>query len=182
MQKEIIEVKLQFDKGDEQLKVGYIPLAETAVYVKPIVKGLSTGCLLVRRHNYLQTQFIMTGSESCCLMIFDERGEYVSIRHHDGRSSGPFSSFIPELFVLILPQDSQQTQLKPLYLELAFPAPDLLCKNKFGVYESLDDQCGATYTCIEGCKLDDLIFEDAYLHQVYLANMRRDAKRKNKND
>jgi len=167
MQNEISEIKLQFRKKEEQLKVPYISLTETAVHIKPIVDNLKNGCLLVRRHRYHQTQLILTAAGSCIFMLFDAGGKYMSTRYHDGYSGAPFSFFVHEMFVLILPIDIPFINLNPRSLEITFPGPDLLCKNRFGSYETLGSY--SHFVLEERCLLDE--YED---------NVRRDAESKNK--
>jgi len=53
----------------------------------------------------------MTGAESCFLMLFDDQGKYVSSRLHIGDSKAPFSSFISESYVLILPSQHRGLNL-----------------------------------------------------------------------
>lgn len=111
MQKEFIKIKLRFDKGEEQFNVFCFPLKETVVAVKPIVEDLNDGCLIIRRHNYVQTQYTMTGAGPCFLMLFDEHGKYVSSRMHSGDSKAPFFSFISDKYVLILPVSMMSNDL-----------------------------------------------------------------------
>ena len=121
MQNKKIKVKLQFDKGDKLLDVSYIPLTETVVNVKPIANDLNNGCLLVRKHSYLQTQFIMTGAGACFIILFDDQGKYVSSRINNGDSKAPFSSFISDTYVLILPSSAKVKNLHKQRLTLSLP-------------------------------------------------------------
>jgi len=131
------------------IEAQHIHLKTSWINVAELDQRSGKAFLVVREHKFLQTQFILSSAKSCNLLVFDENGQFVSVRVYVNYTNAPFSILISEPWVLILPLDSHLLDSKIQSMEIK-------------TFEQLDDE----------------IFEESHLLQAYLSNMRRAAENK----
>ena len=104
MEKSVKSIKVHTDVGSRTLlSCNYIQTNKTWVECKSLLQDYPEGILIERKHKYLQTQFILSGAEPCRLVVFNEGGHFVSVKSYENVSKAPFSFFISEPLVLLLP-------------------------------------------------------------------------------
>lgn len=111
-------VSFHTDNGETILELGYIPLEKTWVEGKDLLKRFKKGCLLERKHEFLQTQIILNEVD-CLLLLFDEELGFISYKPVS-RSKAPFSLFISEPFIILLPSDSELREKAIEYIDFDY--------------------------------------------------------------
>lgn len=97
--------KIYFKNGVIEMPLGYRSLKTTIVECKAILQQFPIGCLLERKHLFLQTQFDMTDSSNCWLLVFDEHLQFVTAKPFvDCKSNMSF--FIADPYVVLIPFDN----------------------------------------------------------------------------
>ena len=74
---------------------------------KKILKHFPKGCLIERKHPFLQTQFDVTGTDLCLLLVFDELKQFITAKLSLNGREAASSYFIAEPYVILLPYDRQ---------------------------------------------------------------------------
>jgi len=82
-------------------------MQSTFVNLKEILPNPIETVLFEKKHTKLQTQFDLTGLDSCWMIVFDENREFVTVKPHFYKGDAPFSVFIPEPYILLLPSNQK---------------------------------------------------------------------------
>ena len=138
MQKENKSIKFHFAEGTKDISISFFDVTETFLKVGKIMEEYPAGYLLYRKHKFLQTQFILNQAKPFIMLVFDEKGNFVSAKSYAGDTSAPFSLFISDPFVFILPAGKISEYQNIRFLEIE-GKHNLLRKNKQGIYEYLYD-------------------------------------------
>ena len=97
--------KIHFANEVIEMPLGYWPLETTIAEGKAVLKNFPNGCLLERKHPFLQTQFDMTDSSSCWLLVFDDQLQFVTAKPFvDCKANMSF--FIADPYVVLIPFDN----------------------------------------------------------------------------
>jgi len=158
-------LKFNYKRGSETLTFDFRDIHKSFVDVDILFNDFPGGWFLMLRNKFVQTQFIFDGSNSCRLLLFDEYGKFVSTKAYEGINNATASMFIQELFVLILPPEHELNSKKIISLEIDQSGFETIPLNKHGEYEHIEDQCGSTCTCINGCKLDQMYMASANVYK-----------------
>ncbi len=86
-------VKIYLKGETQNLSLGYLPNKELNVNGKALLENYQCGCLIEKKHEFIQTQFILKDSGPCLLVIFDMNKEFVTIKPIFENSSAPLSFF-----------------------------------------------------------------------------------------
>ncbi len=126
-------VKIYLKGETQNLSLGYLPNKELNVNGKALLENYQCGCLIEKKHNATQTQFDLTGSESCILIIFDENNAFVTVKLKYDSNSAPVSFFISSPYVIIIPT-SRVFPLEDIYrmeiLDFNLPVQSIIDKIK----------------------------------------------------
>jgi len=103
MEKSLKKVKINLEKGTWIYEFDYVPLQKNWLEVQPLFEEAEYGLLIERKHEFQQSQLILSRTSSCWILAFDEDGILVSIKKHtnDG-SNRPMSYLIPELYIVLI--------------------------------------------------------------------------------
>ncbi len=97
-------VKIHFAGGEVlEIKLHFIPLNKTWIEIRSVLQKSPNGFLAERKHRFLQTQFILDGTDDCVLIGFDEHGKFVSSKPFYNHKNAPFSYLISDPVVIVLP-------------------------------------------------------------------------------
>ena len=107
MKKLFKTIKFQLLNSEEVMPLGYVPLKNTTVSGKKILKYFPKGCLIERKHPFLQTQYDVTDTGDCWLLVFNEQKQFVTAKPFYTFNGVPSSYFISEHYVVLLPYDWQ---------------------------------------------------------------------------
>ena len=100
-------VKFQLLNSELEMDLGYLPVKTTMVSGKTFLKSYPKGFLVERKHKYLQTQFDVTGTGHCLLLVFDEFKQFVTVNPYFTSRNEPLSIFISDPYVVLIPYDWQ---------------------------------------------------------------------------
>ena len=103
MQTLVRNIQLNFADGEKKLTVGNLTLQKNYINILEEERFKVRGCLFTKEQNTLQTQFDLTGAEDCQLLTFDDDLQFETVRYYRNHQDAPFSFFITEPYVLILP-------------------------------------------------------------------------------
>jgi len=103
MQTLVRNIQLNFAEGEKKLTVGNLSLQKNYIHLSETDRFKERGCLLTKEHSSIQTQFDLTGTEDCQLLSFDEQLKFTTVRYYRNHQDAPFSFFITEPYVLVLP-------------------------------------------------------------------------------
>jgi len=104
-------VRLHLENGEHEVEMNYIPLVSTWVDGNELLNTYKQGCLIERRHRYLQTQLILDYVRPCMILVFDRIGKFVTVKPIYKTYYSPFSILIQERYILLLPNDSDLLKL-----------------------------------------------------------------------
>jgi len=90
-------------KNEPVPKLNLIPSEKTWIEVKAVLQKFPDGCLVERKHPFLQTQFILDGAADCLLIGFDKNGKFINARPFYDDYNAPFSYLISEPYVVVAP-------------------------------------------------------------------------------
>jgi len=138
MPNETKTIKFHLKESEKTFSIPFFDLEETFLEVRKTIGKYPDGCLLFRKHKFLQTQFILNQAKPFIMLVFDEKGKIVSAKSYAGDTSAPFSFFISDPFVFILPAGKISEYQNIRFLEIE-GKHNLLRKNKQGIYEYLYD-------------------------------------------
>lgn len=104
-------VRLHLKNGEHEVEMNYIPLTSTWVNGNELLNTYKQGCLIERKHRFLQTQLILDYVRPCMIMVFDRIGKFVTVKPIYKTYYSPFSILIQERYILLLPDDSDLLKL-----------------------------------------------------------------------
>ena len=90
-------------ENEPERKLPLVPAKKTWVEVKAVLQKYPGGCLVERKHPFLQTQFILDGSDDCLLISFDGNGKYAGTKAFRNKTAAPFSYLISDPYVVVVP-------------------------------------------------------------------------------
>ena len=135
------------------------------------------GVLLSLALESTEIDLYSTFSDSSTVMLFDPMGNLSSIMQHSADAEQSISLKKALGFMLILPVSS--LRISPIEGgSFVDHKQDWLQKNKFGVYEYIDEQCQHSCACEKSCRFDDLFFELHYMHAAYVKNLKENKKKR----
>lgn len=172
MKNETKSVKFNLLEGEKTVSFDFIDIDEPLIEVRKMMQEYPDGCLLFRNHEFQQTQFMIHKSRNFKMLVFDEKGEFISRRSYDSEKSSPFGLFVPEPFVFLLHPQDDLAEMKIKSFEIVLHDYEPLVKDKSGVYSYIHDQCPDTCTCGKGsCRYDDIFFGLNSMYYEYRSNL-----------
>ena len=100
-------ITIHYEESDEKVvTLAYAPVESTWVNCHELFQKFPNGCLVERKHKFLQTQFILDNTESCKLVVFDVKKGFVTVKSHSHIGDAPFSFLISDHYVVLLPTES----------------------------------------------------------------------------
>jgi len=99
-------ITIHYEESEKEVILNYAPADSTWVNCNTLLKDFPSGCLVEGKHKFLQTQFILDNTESCKLIVFDVKKEFVSIKTHNHTGDAPFSFLISDHYVVLLPDNN----------------------------------------------------------------------------
>ena len=100
-------IKIHLQDGKIEMQCSYVAMSKASIEVQNFFKEGSKAIIFERKHNFLQTQFILNQIAPCWLVVFDENKIFTTVKPHFYRGEAPFSMIIPEPIVLLLPADQR---------------------------------------------------------------------------
>lgn len=107
-------VRFHWKDGETELDLEFIQLEKTWIDGKQLLDEFWDGCVIECNHKYIQTQLILNDIE-CFVMIFNEDREFIS-KKPVANSGSPFSLFIPDSIIVLLPVNSELEKMEIEYL------------------------------------------------------------------
>ncbi len=106
MKTTIKTIQINYKKRKENLKVGEIELTKRHISISDIESSSLKSFLLIKNHQYTDTQVDLTGAKDCQIVSFNEKLEFVGIRFYKNHKNAPFSYLINEPYLLIILNNS----------------------------------------------------------------------------
>jgi len=94
--------KLLFTEDEKIISINSSGMNETFLIAESIFSAHPNGCFLYKKHEFMQTQFILNNSKPFVMLIFNEDKKFVSAKKYAGNQKAPFSVFISEPYVFLL--------------------------------------------------------------------------------
>jgi len=98
-------IKFHLHDGNIKMSCEYRALTSDHLEVKDLTQNNRKVFLLEQKNLNLQTQYILTGADSCWLLVFDSDRKFVTAKPYLAENRSSFSFFIPEPFIVLLPTD-----------------------------------------------------------------------------
>ena len=89
--------------GNHSKPVNYLNNSKTLIDVKKIMSKNPDGCLIKKGHSFVQTQFVLTDTDSCILIYFEDPDLLLGIKVFNSNTKAPVSFFIHQRYVILLP-------------------------------------------------------------------------------
>lgn len=99
-------IKIHFEVNECLLSLGYVPNKSLVLNCKELLHSFKNGCLVERKHSFMQTQFDLSDCTPCLLVIFDENKLFVTIKPIFKKPTAPLSFFISDPYVFIIPPNT----------------------------------------------------------------------------
>jgi len=98
-----ISIKIHLQNGCIKTLANYKKLTTDPIVVKEITQNSSEVFVLEQKNALFQTQYVLNGVNSCWLLVFDNECKFVTAKPYFAKNTAPFSFFIPEPFIVLLP-------------------------------------------------------------------------------
>ena len=102
-------ITIHYEKSEDVLTLGYAPVSATWVSCQTLFQEFPAGCLIERKHKFLQTQIILDNTPDCLLIVFDVGKEFVTVKPHKNLGDAPMSFLTSDHYVVLLPANTALT-------------------------------------------------------------------------
>jgi hypothetical protein len=173
-------IRLIFEEGTKLVSANDSELKQPEVLISDDNSKYGDGVLFEIKSDVPVINFRVECNKDVHVLFIDAYG---NSNEHTLLVSGSSSTLAlnPTVKFIFIIDKPIQTQGQIKSAHLIDKPNDWLCKNKFGVYQYLDEQCPNNCLCGQGCKSDDLFFNEYYLYEAYRQNMQSKNKGSQKN-
>lgn len=98
-------IKFHLQDGNIKMSCEYRALTSDHIVVKDLTQNNRKVFFLEQKNLILQTQYILTGADSCWLLVFDSNRKFITAKPYLAENRSSLSFFIPEPFIVLLPTD-----------------------------------------------------------------------------
>ena len=98
-------IKFHLHDGSIKIPGEYKELKTDHIVVKDLTQNNREVFFLEQKNLNFQTQYILTGADSCWLLVFDNDRKFVTAKPYLAENISSFSFFIHEPFIVLIPTD-----------------------------------------------------------------------------
>lgn len=102
---DMILIKIISKYEQHELEVGFKKNEKAWVDAVSLLKQYKNGCLVERKHTFLQTQYILSGAKPSMLLEFNDEQQLVSLKTYYDVCDAPISYLVSSTYVLIIPAE-----------------------------------------------------------------------------